>query len=67
MITIKLNGKVEKIEKEIHIVEFLKVKEIKKDSVVVMINEEIIKKERFEEVIIKDNDEVEILRFVSGG
>ena len=67
MITIILNGKEEKIKTQMNITEFLKTKEIKKDSVVVMINEEIIKKERFEEVTIKENDEVEILRFVSGG
>ncbi len=36
-------------------------------SVVVIINEKIIKKEDFDTIQIKENDEIEILRFVAGG
>ncbi len=67
MITIKLNGKEETLKNEIDILSFLKEKGIKKESVVVMINENIVKKENFEVIYIKDKDVVEILRFVSGG
>ena len=67
MITIKLNGKDEIIENDMSIENLLLKKGIKKESVVVMINENIVKKENFEVIYIKDRDEVEILRFVSGG
>ena len=67
MITIKLNGKNETLEDEINVANFLEQKSIKQQSVVVMINEDIIKKDKFETTLIKNGDKVEILRFVSGG
>ncbi len=67
MITIKLNGKNETIKNNTSIENLLKEKSLDKDSVVVMINENIIKKNNFEATYIKNGDEVEILRFVSGG
>ena len=67
MITIKLNGKNETLEDKINVANFLEQKSIKQQSVVVMINEDIIKKDKFETTLIKNGDEVEILRFVSGG
>lgn len=67
MINIKLNGKDELIKNDMNIENFLKEKGLKKESVVVMINENIIKKDNFKATCIKNKDEVEILRFVSGG
>ncbi len=67
MINIKLNGKDELIKNSMNIEKFLKEKGLKKESVVVMINENIIKKDNFKATYIKNKDEVEILRFVSGG
>jgi len=67
MITIQVNGKKVIIEHDISLARFLSKKEIKKESVVVLVNEEIIKKNIFDTVLLKDNDKVEILRFVSGG
>jgi thiamine biosynthesis protein ThiS len=67
MIHIKINGKDEKLKEDIDITTYLSQKGIKKESIVVVINEDVVKKENFEKVIIKDGDIVEILRFVSGG
>ena len=67
MITIKLNGKIKTIKNGMNIEKFLQEKGIKKESVVVMINENIIKNNSFGTTVINDKDEVEILRFVSGG
>jgi len=67
MINIVVNGKNDKFEKKLSISAFLQKKEIKKESVVVVLNENVIKKEDFEKIVIKDGDRVEILRFVSGG
>jgi len=64
---IKVNGKNEIIEKNINLEKYLKNKNIDKNSVVVMLNESIIKKHSFENTFIKENDSIEILRFVAGG
>lgn len=67
MINITINSKEERLEKEMDVMTFLSKKGIKKDSVVVLINEDVIKKDDFERVMIKDGNKIEILRFVSGG
>ncbi len=64
---IKVNGKNEIIEENINLEEYLKNKNIDKNSVVVMLNENIIKKHSFANTFIKENDSIEILRFVAGG
>lgn len=64
---IKVNGKNEIIEENINLEQYLKNKNINKNSVVVMLNENIIKKYSFENTFIKENDSIEILRFVAGG
>ncbi len=64
---IKVNGKNEIIEENINLEQYLKNKNINKNSVVVMLNENIIKKHSFENTFIKENDSIEILRFVAGG
>ncbi len=67
MIKVKINGKSEELLSEMSIPEFLKAKGIDKNSIVFMLNEKIIKKDEMENYTIKQNDEIEILRFVSGG
>jgi len=65
---IKINGKVKEIRQIMGLSDFLKQNGIvDKKSVVVIINEKIIKKEDFDTIQIKENDEIEILRFVAGG
>ena len=64
---IKLNGKDEKFEKKLTISELINVKKLDKNGVVVLLNDKVIKRDRFDELIIKDKDRVEILRFVAGG
>jgi len=64
---IKLNGKDEKFEKKLTISELINVKKLDKNGVVVLLNDKVIKRDRFDELIIEDKDRVEILRFVAGG
>lgn len=64
---IKLNGKDEKFEKKLTISELINIKKLDKNGVVVLLNDKVIKRDRFDEFIIKDKDRVEILRFVAGG
>lgn len=63
---IKVNGKVEKLTTA-SLMEFLKEKELKMEGLVVLLNEEILKKEELAGVTLKENDSLEVLNFVSGG
>ncbi|PHS38035.1 MAG: thiamine biosynthesis protein ThiS [Sulfurovum sp.] len=64
---IVVNGKTEPINNEIILLTWLKGKNIDLNGLVIMINDEIIKKETWETVMIKANDAIEVLNFVSGG
>ncbi|TDT71974.1 thiamine biosynthesis protein ThiS [Hypnocyclicus thermotrophus] len=63
---IKLNGKEYETSKNITILDLIKEKNISKDQVVILKNGDIVFKEDLEMNLI-ENDELEILRFVSGG
>lgn len=64
---ITVNGKKEKIEKDISLLRFLQQKGIDLDTVVVEYNYEVVKKEEWDGIILKENDNLEVLRFVGGG
>ena len=64
---ITVNGKKEKIEKDISLLRFLQQKGIDPDTVVVEYNYEVVKKEEWDGIILKENDNLEVLRFVGGG
>jgi sulfur carrier protein len=67
-VQIKINGKIKDIKDDTLLSDFLRQNGIvDQRSVVVVINENIIKKDDFDSVKIAKNDEIEILRFVSGG
>lgn len=66
-----LNGKKHLLEKELSVKELLTSLEnewnIDLKGAVVLVNDDIIKKDNWEEFQIKENTEVEVLSFVSGG
>lgn len=66
-----LNGSNEILEKEIFADNFIKKiskeKNINLSGAVILINDIIIKKENWHKTIIKENDNIEVLSFVSGG
>lgn len=68
---IVLNGVSENIEKEMLISEFIEKlsseKNINLSGAVVLLNDELIKRDNWKDVSIKENDEMEVLTFVSGG
>ncbi len=66
---IKVNGKNYPIENDkINITKFLEIYGIKNiDNTAVEYNENIIKKEQWDTVILKENDVLEIVSFVGGG
>ena len=66
-----LNGKKHLLEKELSVKELLTSLEnewnIDWKGAVVLVNDDIIKKDNWEKFQIKENAEVEVLSFVSGG
>ena len=66
-ILIKINGENKFVPQNISIVELLEIFKINKERVVIELNKEIIKKDRYNSTSIKENDELEIVTFVGGG
>jgi sulfur carrier protein len=64
---IKVNGQEEEIYEGVSIKEFIISKGFKPDNVVVELNREIIKSDVWDDVTLKENDVLEVLRFVGGG
>jgi sulfur carrier protein len=65
---IKINGEVKDIQGEVNVSELLKSEDVKMPEMVsVEVNGEIVDRDDFDQVIIKENDEVEFLYFMGGG
>jgi sulfur carrier protein len=62
-----LNGKDAELEKNITVTELLQNLKIHSKVVVVEINGNIVEKDNFDNTFIKENDKVEVVRFVGGG
>ncbi|MBT3271614.1 MAG: sulfur carrier protein ThiS [Spirochaetales bacterium] len=67
--TVSVNGTKKNIEDaEITIIGLLKIEDVTSpDMVSVQLNGNIIKREKFESTLMKENDEVEFLYFMGGG
>ncbi len=62
-----INGIVKEIKPSLNITRLLEDAGIELGAVVVQYNGDIVDKARWGEVMLKENDELEILRFVGGG
>ncbi|MDR3195478.1 MAG: sulfur carrier protein ThiS [Endomicrobium sp.] len=67
MITIKLNGKNEKVKENFSLLKLLEEKNIIPETVVVALNMNVINQTDLHKSFLSDGDSVEILRFVAGG
>ena len=65
-IKIKLNGKVKFVENNLNIEIFLKKLGIPIKKVAIELNHEILDKKKVKKIIIKENDEIEIVHFIGG-
>lgn len=63
---ILLNGKSKKIAKA-ELLTLVEELSLSLEGLVVLHNDIIIKKENYENIVIKENDKLELLNFVSGG
>lgn len=66
-VEIIVNGKPEILESELMLSEFLHLKKLAPDTVVVELNQKIVTGEQYDSTCIRDKDRLEILRFVGGG
>lgn len=64
---ITVNGNVQKIKKETSISLFLEGLGIPARSIAIELNGIVIKREKFDTLCIKNNDIVEIVKFIGGG
>ncbi len=66
---IKLNNRDENLEghKEVSVKELLKIMNFTFPMIIVKINGKLVKKDKFENAIIKDGDDVAALHLISGG
>jgi len=65
---IKVNNKIQELEKEINITDLLVKNKVEMpDTVSVQLNGEFVKKENFQNTVIKENDEINFLYFMGGG
>ena len=62
-----LNGKQVALEKKKTIAQLLSENKVNENRVVVELNKEIIVKEDFSKINLKDDDTVEVISFVGGG
>ena len=67
MITLKVNGKEEKTDKDISILGFINSKKLNPGKIVIEHNLRIASKKDWEHIILNDNDQLEIISIVSGG
>jgi len=66
-IHIKLNAKPHAVEQRMDILSLLETLKVPPASVVVERNRNILQRDMFDRVILKDVDELELIRFVGGG
>lgn len=62
-----LNGRETEVSERRTLLELLKDKGIEPDKVVVEYNSDIAKKEDWGNIVLKENDRLEVLKFVGGG
>lgn len=64
---IVVNGKRESIDQSMSILKYLSLKGLDPNRAVVEHNYAVVKKEEWGNIILKENDQLEVLRFVGGG
>ncbi|WP_018248049.1 sulfur carrier protein ThiS [Orenia marismortui] len=64
---LKVNGQQQVLEEEVKLTDFLESKGLELDRLVIEYNKRVVSKEEWEDIILKDQDSLEVLRFVGGG
>ncbi len=64
---IKLNGKIREVAEGVTVRRLLDELRLQPERVAVQVNLDIVKRERYGEVVLKPGDDVEVLTFMAGG
>lgn len=64
---IKINGKEEIVERPLNLIELVLQKSLVPDHIVIEHNFKIIPKDEWNNIALKENDNIEIISFVGGG
>lgn len=64
---IALNGKEEILKEGTTVGELIALKGLNPDTVIVEYNYDLVEKENWAGIVLKENDRLEVLRFVGGG
>lgn len=64
---IRLNGKAREVSDGVSVLQLLQLLELHPQRVAVMVNEEIVRRERHAEVVLHPGDKVEVLTIMAGG
>lgn len=67
LLNITLNGNSVEIEKPITLIELLELKGIEHEKVIVEYNYDILMRDDWKTTVLKESDNIEVLRFVGGG
>lgn len=62
-----INGIAQDFDAAVSLLEAMKILNIQEKVVALALNSNIVKKEQWNSVILKENDKLEVLQFVSGG
>ncbi|AKX94462.1 sulfur carrier protein ThiS [Neomoorella thermoacetica] len=62
-----LNGREEDVPTSVTIEQLLNSKKITPGAVIVVVNSEVVKRELWPDFVIKEQDQVEVIRIVGGG
>jgi len=62
-----VNGKQQDIENNISVLDFINLKKLNPSKIIIELNRQIITKAVYESIILKENDNLEILSLVTGG
>ncbi len=66
-ITIKINGKERSLERTMDILCLMEMLNVPPKNVIVERNGEILQRDMFQQVILEDGDQLELIRLVGGG
>lgn len=64
---IKLNGKPHELDKPLSLLDLLKSMDVNPELVAVELNLDIVKRADREGIVLKEGDEVEVIRMIGGG
>lgn len=67
MIGITLNGEKHQFNEQINIFDLIQRFKLNPEQIVVQLNDDILEKKQYQQYTIKDNDKIELIKFMAGG